>query len=62
VQIAEGASLERCLVLDGAVIEKPIKMREVLVFPNVRVKHEGELTRAIITKETEIFDNEAAQP
>ncbi len=62
VQIADGAKLERCLILDGAVIEKPISMFECLVFPNVRVKHDRDLTRAIITAETEIVDNEASRP
>jgi hypothetical protein len=30
------------------------------VFPNVRVGHERDLVRAIITRETEISDNVAA--
>lgn len=62
VQIADGAEIERCLLMDGVVIEKGIVMRDCLVFPNVRVRHERELRRTILTRETEISDNVDAQP
>lgn len=62
VQVADGAVLERCLLMDGAVVEKPIHMRDCLVFPNVRVRHERDLSRTILTQETEISDNVVAAP
>jgi dTDP-glucose pyrophosphorylase len=57
VQIADGADVERCLLMDGVVIEKPITLRDCLVFPNVRVRHDHDLRRTIVTRETEISDN-----
>ena len=62
VQVADGAVLERCLLMDGAVVEKPIHMRDCLVFPNVRVRHDRDLSRTILTQETEISDNVDAAP
>lgn len=62
VQICEGARIERSLLMDGAVIEKPIALRDCLVFPNVRVRHDRDLTRAILTQETEIIDNVGSHP
>jgi NDP-sugar pyrophosphorylase family protein len=62
VQLADGARVERSLLMDGVVIEKPIAIRDCLVFPNVRVRHERDLCRTIITQETEISDNVVAAP
>ncbi|MBK8975300.1 MAG: NTP transferase domain-containing protein [Planctomycetes bacterium] len=58
VQLASGARVERSLLMDGVVIEKPIELRDCLVFPNVRVRHDRDLRRAILTNETEIIDTE----
>ena len=58
VQICDGARVERSVLMDGVVIEHPIELRDCLVFPNVRVTHERDLRRAILTRETEIIDSE----
>lgn len=58
VQLAEGVTVEHSLLMDGVVVEKPIAIRDCLVFPNVRVRHEQDLNRAILTQDAEIVDNE----
>jgi len=51
VQIPPGCTIERSVIMDGAVIEKPIAIRESLVFPGVTVTASHDLSRAIVTDE-----------
>ena len=61
VQVAQGASIENSVLMDGAVVEKPIAMRDCLVFPTVRVRHDHDLHRTILTQDAEIRDSERSE-
>lgn len=54
VSIAEGATVERSIIMDGATIEHPVRVVDSLVFPGVRVTSKDELRGVILTNETEI--------
>ncbi len=54
VKLAEGCQIERSVLMDGVVIEKPLKIRDCLIFPGVKVTGEQDLHRSILTLETEI--------
>ncbi len=51
VQRPAGAVLERSVVMDGAVIEHPITVRDSLVFPGAVVRGDEDLVRRIVTPE-----------
>ena len=61
VRIASGASIECSLLMDGAVVEHDIELRDCLVFPGVHVRHERDLQRTILTAEAEISDHSGAE-
>lgn len=48
-RLAEGATVTSSLVMDGAVIEHPIHLRETLVFPDAVVTSTSDVERRIIT-------------
>lgn len=52
--IHEGASVEHCVLMDGARIESPIKLRDCLVFQGVTVTGVEDLDHVILTKEIQI--------
>ncbi len=54
VKIAEGAEVLRSVVMDGAVIENPVMMKECLVFPGTIVSRTGKIRRMILTPEQEV--------
>ncbi len=58
VEVHQGAKLERCVVMDGAVVEHPITLRECLLFPGVRVSRTQDAQRLIFTPEHEIHCDE----
>jgi dTDP-glucose pyrophosphorylase len=49
-----GAELERCVVMAGAEVQGPIKMRECLVFPGVCLDGDEDLQQMILTPDTAI--------
>lgn len=49
--IAEGATIERSIVMDGAIVEHPIAVRDSIVFPGAHVASERDVARRIITLE-----------
>ena len=58
VHIHAGATLERCVVMEGAAVTTPIALRECLVFPGTQVRREQDATRLIFTPEHEIHCDE----
>jgi dTDP-glucose pyrophosphorylase len=61
IQIDPRATLERCVVMDGARVEGDVTLRECLVFPDVCVRRQQTAERVIFTREQEIHcDQEAA--
>lgn len=58
VVVHEGARLERCILMDGAIVDHPVQMRDVLMFPSARLQHARDLNKAILTADAEIrFDD-----
>lgn len=49
-----GVTLQRSIVMEGAVIENPIRLSNCLVFPHTVVRHSRDLTATILTQEKEI--------
>jgi NDP-sugar pyrophosphorylase family protein len=49
VRLAPGCRVERSVIMDGAVVEQPIAIRDSLVFPGVTVTATHDLSRAIVT-------------
>lgn len=49
VVLAAGCRLERAVLMDGVVVERPITIRESLVFPGVRITGAHDLERRIVT-------------
>jgi NDP-sugar pyrophosphorylase family protein len=47
VRLAEGCTIERSIIMDGAAIERPIAVRESIVFPGVTVGSSVDLHRVI---------------
>ena len=54
VRVHPGASLERCVLMEGCAITSPIRMKGCLVFPGVQVARQRDLVHTILTPETEI--------
>jgi len=54
VRLPEGCRLERAVLMDGVVVERPITIRESLVFPGVRLARDHDLERRIVTGHEEI--------
>ncbi len=50
----DGARVAHSVIMDGAVIEHPIEIRDSLIFPGVRVRSNTDLHGVILTNETEI--------
>lgn len=53
-RVAEGAHVTRSVVMEGAVIDHPITLRESLVFPGAHVTSAHDVERCIITREHSI--------
>ncbi|MFK7989600.1 MAG: sugar phosphate nucleotidyltransferase [Sandaracinaceae bacterium] len=49
--VAEGATIERSVVMDGAAIQYPIRLTESLVFPGGKVQSREDTRRQIVTPE-----------
>ena len=49
VRIPAGCTIERSVVMDGAIIEHPITIRDSLIFPGVTVRASVDLRRVVIT-------------
>ena len=60
VKVHPGATLERCVLMDGSAIATPIRMKGCLVFPGVKVTRQRDLVHTILTPETEIRCDELA--
>jgi dTDP-glucose pyrophosphorylase len=60
VKVHPGATLERCVLMDGCEVTSPIRLKECLVFPGVRVEGKRDLVHVILTPETEIRCDELA--
>ncbi|MCC6670080.1 MAG: NTP transferase domain-containing protein [Planctomycetes bacterium] len=54
VRVHEGASLDRCVLMDGVVVETPVQLRNVLVFPHVVLHRARDYSNAILTPDMEI--------
>ncbi len=54
VKIAKGAVLERSILMDGAEIASPIRLRDSLVFPGEVVRRNGDMDRIIVAGGQEI--------
>lgn len=54
VQLVEGCQIERSVLMDGVVIEKPVRIQDCLIFPGVKVTSGQDIHRSILTLETEI--------
>jgi glucose-1-phosphate thymidylyltransferase len=48
VRLAPGCTVERSVIMDGATIERPIAVRDSLIFPGVTVSGSSDLSRAIV--------------
>lgn len=49
VRLAPGCTVERSVIMDGATVERPITIRDSLIFPGVTVSASFDLSRAIVT-------------
>ncbi len=54
VQVHPGARVERSVLMDGVVVEDGVRLRDCLVFPDVRVQGGRVWRRVIFTPENEI--------
>lgn len=54
VKLASGCTVERSVIMDGAVVEQPIVIRDSLIFPGARVNASVDLCNVIVTP-TEII-------
>jgi dTDP-glucose pyrophosphorylase len=54
VKVHPGARLERSVLMDGAVVEQPIAVRDCLLFPGAALKSTADVSRRIVTAEHEI--------
>jgi dTDP-glucose pyrophosphorylase len=62
VRLAAGARPERCVLMDDVVVERPIALRDCLVFPGTRIRSEHDVERAIVTPDGETrFDADGAE-
>ena len=51
VERPDGTVIERSVVMDGAVIEQPIAVRESLIFPGAVLRGDEDVVRRIVTPE-----------
>lgn len=51
VVLADGASTEHCVLMDGCEVVEPIRLHDCLVFPRAVVRSTVDLTRHIVTPE-----------
>lgn len=51
VRLAPGCTVEHSVIMDGAIVENPISIRDSLVFPGTVVRSASALARAIVTPE-----------
>ncbi|MFQ5515138.1 MAG: sugar phosphate nucleotidyltransferase [Myxococcota bacterium] len=49
VKLPPGCRVERSVIMDGAVVEQPVTIRESLIFPGARVSGSADLVRQIVT-------------
>jgi dTDP-glucose pyrophosphorylase len=49
VRLAAGCSVERSVIMDGVTVERPIAIRDSLIFPGVCVQSSVDLVRTIVT-------------
>lgn len=49
VRLAPGCEVERSVIMDGAVVERPTVIRDSLIFPNATVRGGRDLCRVIVT-------------
>jgi dTDP-glucose pyrophosphorylase len=54
VKLHPGAKVERSVLMDGAVVDKPITVRECLLFPGATLSASADVSRRIVTTEHEI--------
>jgi len=54
VEVESDATVQRCVVMDGAKIDAGAALRDCLVFPGVRVRRAASAERVIFTPEQEI--------
>ena len=54
VKLPPGAVVEKSVIMDGAVVENPIKISHSLIFPGKVVKRSSEVRGVILTPETEV--------
>ena len=54
VKLAEGTTVRRSVILDGAVVEQPIVIEDSLVFPGTRVTGSRDVVRKILTPDLAI--------
>jgi dTDP-glucose pyrophosphorylase len=50
VRLAPGCTVERSVIMDGVTVERPIAIRDSLVFPGVTVTSSFDLRRVIVTE------------
>lgn len=49
VRLPDGCRVERSIVMDGAVVEQPVRIRDSMIFPGTRVTGAGDIVRQIMT-------------
>lgn len=54
VRLAEGANVERSVIMDGAVIEHPIAVQESLIFPDTVVTTRQDIRHQVLTPDVTI--------
>ena len=54
VKLPTGCEVERSVIMDGAVVERPIRIRESLILPGARVTGSTDVVRQIITPDVSI--------
>lgn len=54
VRLAEGCEVRRSVVMEGAVVEHPIRIEDSLIFPHTRVTTRRDLARNIVTPQVTI--------
>ncbi len=54
VRVHPQAKLERCVVMDGAVVDGPVRLRNCVLFPGVNLDGERGLTQTIVTPDAVI--------
>ena len=54
VKVHPGARVERSVLMDGAVVEQPIAVRDCLLFPGAALRSATDVSRRIVTPDHEI--------